>query len=220
MVPHEDIYFQLVDLPAVHPEHPIPWLTSTLETADAGLLVLDLSDPACVEQVDAVQVVLREQRVTLTLRWKSGRESAGTATESEDDPFGLELPTLILANKVDRLADVDAELRTFLEVTGLAYPALAVSATTGQGLGNISPWLFNQLGIVRVYTKVPGRLPKRDRPFVLRRGQTVEDVARLVHKELARSFQYAPVWGKSGFNGHHVGREYELADGDTVELHA
>jgi ribosome-interacting GTPase 1 len=220
MVPHEDIYFQLVDLPAVHPEHPVPWLTSTLETADAGLLVLDLSDPACVEQVDAVQVVLREQRVTLTLRWKSGRESAGTATESEDDPFGLELPTLILANKVDRLADVDAELRTFLEVTGLAYPALAVSATTGQGLGNISPWLFNQLGIVRVYTKVPGRLPKRDRPFVLRRGQTVEDVARLVHKELARSFQYARVWGKSGFNGHHVGREYELADGDTVELHA
>jgi len=60
----------------------------------------------------------------------------------------------------------------------------------------------------------------RDRPFVLRHGQTVEDVARLVHKDLARSLKYARVWGKSGFDGQHVGREHPLADGDVVEVHA
>src|SRR5262250_1225564 len=36
MMPHEDIYFQLVDLPAVSPEHPVPWLASTLEPALAA----------------------------------------------------------------------------------------------------------------------------------------------------------------------------------------
>jgi ribosome-interacting GTPase 1 len=215
MMPHEDIYFQLVDLPAVSPEHPVPWLASTLETADAGLLILDLGDPACLEQVDAVQVVLRERRVTLTHRWELGGESA----EDDDDPFALELPTLLLANKADRLADADAELQALLEVTGLRYPALAVSATTGQGLGKIGPTLFSHLGIVRVYTKAPGRSAKRDRPFTLRRGQTVEDAARLVHKDLVRSLAYARVWGRSGFDGHHVGRDYALADGDLVELH-
>jgi ribosome-interacting GTPase 1 len=45
---------------------------------------------------------------------------------------------------------------------------------------------------------VPGRPPDRDRPFSLRRGQTVEDVARLVHKDVARSLKYARVWAKPG----------------------
>ena len=91
--------------------------------------------------------------------------------------------------------------------------------TTGWGLGEIGPLLFCQLGIVRVYTKVPGRPPNRDRPFTLRRGPRVEDVARLVHKDLARSLKYARMWGKSVFDGQHVGRDHPLADGDVVELH-
>jgi ribosome-interacting GTPase 1 len=220
MMPHEDIHFQLVDLPAVSPEHPITWLAGTLETADASLLVVDLGDPACVEQVEVVHAVLRERRVTLTERWERAGASAGVTADSDGDPFAVRLPALLLANKADRLADADAELRAFLEVLGLRYPALAVSATTGRGLGNIGPWLFDHLGIARVYTKVPGRPPDLGRPFTVRRGQTVEDVAELVHKDLARSIKYARVWGKSGFDGHHVGRNHPVADGDVIELHA
>ena len=178
MMPYQDISFQLVDLPPVSREHQVPWLASALQTADGCLLVVDLSDPACVEQVEAVHAFLRERRVTLTDRWEP-------ADESDEDPFALRLPTLLLANKADRLVDGDAELRAFLELTGLRYPALAVSATTGRGLGEIGPWLFNHLGIVRVYTRAPGRAPDRERPFILRRGHTVEDVARLVHKDIA-----------------------------------
>lgn len=220
MMPHENISFQLVDLPAVSPEHPVPWLASTLQTADASLLVVDLCDPACLEQVGAVHRVLGERRVTLTDRWEPAGESAGPAAEAGDDPFALRLPALLLANKVERLADGDAELRAFLEVTGLRYPALTVSATTGHGLGKIGPWLFSHLGVARVYTKAPGRLPDRSRPFILHRGQTVEDVARLVHKDLARSLRYARVWGITGFDGQQVGREHPVKDGDVVELHS
>jgi ribosome-interacting GTPase 1 len=210
MMRHEDISFQLVDLPAVSPEHPVPWLATTLQTADACLLVVDLGDPACVERSEAVQTVLRAWRVTLTHRW----EPVG----DDEDPFALQLPTLLVANKADCLTNADAELGAFLEVTGRRYPALAVSATTGRGLGDIGPWLFSHLGIVRVYTKAPGRA-RQDRPFTLRRGQTVEEVARLVHQDLAHSLKYARVWGKSVVDGHHVGRDYPLADGDMVELH-
>src|SRR5262245_18888099 len=183
--------------------------------ADAGLLVVDLGDPACVERTEAVLTVLRECRVTLTHRW----EPAGTAAPDDDDPFALQLPTLLVANKADSLTSADAELSAFQEITGLRYPAQAVSATTGLGLGDIGPWMFSQLGIIRVYTKAPGRAAKQDRPFTLRRGQTVEEVARLVHGDLARSFKYARVWRKSVVDAHHVGREYPLVDGDMVELH-
>ena len=220
MMPYEDIRFQLVDLPAVSPEHPVSWLASSLQTADASLLVVDLGDPGCIERIAALRVVLREKRVRLTERWEPEGEPAREAAENDEDPFALRLPAVLLANKADLLAGVDTELQAFLELTGIRYPAFAVSASTGLGLGEIGPLVFCQLGIVRVYTKLPGRPPDRDRPFTLRRGQTVEDVARLVHKDLARSLKYARVWGKSGFDGQHVGREHPMADGDVVELHA
>ncbi len=220
MVPHEGIHFQLVDLPPISPEHLVPWLASAVQTADACLLVMDLGDPACLEQVGAVHAMLRERRVTLTDRWEPAGDLAGPAAESPDDPFALRFPALLLANKADRVPDPEAELRTFLGLAGLSYPARAVSATTGQGLGELGPWLITHLGIVRVYTKAPGRPPDRDRPFTLRRGQTVEDVARLVHKDLAGTLKYARVWGTAGFDGQHVGRDHLVADGDVVELHA
>ncbi len=220
MMPHENISFQLVDLPAVSPEHPVPWLASTLQTADASLLVVDLGDPACTDQVEAVRTILRERRVTLTDRWELAGECAAAAGEGAEDPFALRLPALLLANKVEFLVDGDAELRAFLEVTGFRYPALTVSAATGQGLGTIGPWLLSHLGVARVYTKAPGRPPDRGRPFILHRGQTVEDLARLVHKDLARALRYARVWGTTGFDGQQVGREHPVEDGDVVELHS
>ncbi len=54
----------------------------------------------------------------------------------------------------------------------------------------------------------------------MRRGQTVADVAELVHQDLARSLRYARVLSKGGFDGQHVGRTRSVADGDVIELHA
>ena len=166
--------------------------------------------------MQALHAILRDKHVTLTERW----DAVTTGTDVGDgDPFALRLPALMLANKADLAADEAAEVEVFRELTGLNYPALAVSAITGQGLGEVGAWLFGHLGIVRVYTKTPGKPAEKDRPFTLRRGQTVEDVARLVHKDLAHSLKYARVWSRTGIPGQHVGREHALADGDVVELH-
>jgi ribosome-interacting GTPase 1 len=212
MMPHDDVHFQLIDLPPIAPEHPVPWLVGTLQTADAALLVVDLGEASCVEQLQAVQALLEAQRVTLTERWE--------APQDEEDPFARRLPTLLLANKAEGIADLDSELQTLRELTQLRLPVLAVSAITGQGLGELGPWLFQHLGIVRVYTKTPGHAADKHRPFTLRRGQTVGDVARLVHQDLARTLRYARIWGRSGFEGQQVGHEHCVADGDIVELHA
>jgi ribosome-interacting GTPase 1 len=215
MMPHEDVYFQLVDLPAISPEHPVPWIADAMQTADGCLLVVDLSDAACVEQMQPLHDVLRQRGATLTHLW----EPVAGAAALDDDPFGLRFPTLILSNKSERLTQPDEELRVFRELTGLPYPALSVSAATGQGLGELGPFLFRNLRVLRVYTKTPGHAPDRERPFTLRHGQTVGDVARLVHQDLTRKLRYARVWGKSGFDGQQVGREHKVEDGDIVELH-
>jgi ribosome-interacting GTPase 1 len=220
MMLHDDVHFQLIDLPAVSPEHPVPWLASALQMADAALLVIDLSEPSCVEQLQCVHAVLRERRVSLSERWPATAGDTGIPLAADDDPFALRLPALLLANKSDRIADAQAELDAFRELAAAAYPALSISAATGRGLAEIGPWLFQNLGIVRVYTKLPGKPADHQRPFTLRRGQTVRDVARLVHKDLERTLRFARVTGHSGFGGQQVGPEHLLADGDVVELHA
>jgi ribosome-interacting GTPase 1 len=224
MLPHEDVHFQLLDLPPIAAEHPVPWIGAALQTADAAALVVDLKEAACLEQLQALIGILAGRRVTLSARWPAGdppqeREALAGDAAGERDPFSVRLPTLLLANKADLAADADAELRVLRELSGLPFPALAVSAETGRGLGDLGPWLFRHLGIVRVYTKVPGHAADRQRPFTLRAGQTVGDVARLVHGELAHRLRYARLWGRSGFDGQQVGPEHRLADGDVVELH-
>src|SRR5690606_42108467 len=98
-------------------------------------------------------------------------------------------------------------------------PALACSASTGEGLDGLGRFQFEGLGIVRVYTKAPGKAPEMDRPFTVRHGATVLDVARLVHKDIAGSLKYARAWGKNVFDGQQVGPEHLLSDGDVIELH-
>jgi ribosome-interacting GTPase 1 len=225
MMPHEDIFFQLIDLPPMAPEHPVPWIGSTLQTADAALLVIDLGEPACVEQLQSACALLADRRISLSERWPAvgGQGDAGGSAGEQPagaDPFGVRLPTLLLANQADRVADPATEMQALLDVADLSFPALAVSAETGFGLGELGRWLFAQLEVVRVYTKLPGHAADRQRPFTLRRGQTVGDVARLVHRDLVRTLRYARIWGPSGFDGQTVGHVHQVADGDVVELHA
>ena len=136
--------------------------------------------------------------------------------------FALRLPTLLLANKADLLDHADTDLEVLAELEEPHFPVMLVSVQTGLGLGELGGWLWRRLGLVRVYTKAPGKAAERSRPFTLRAGeQTVEDAARLVHRDMARTLKYARVWGRSvTADGQHVGREHLLADGDVLELHA
>ena len=100
------------------------------------------------------------------------------------------------------------------------FPVLATSATSGRGLAEIGPFLFSALGIVRIYTKAPGKSVDRSRPFTMRRGDTVLDVALRVHPDLARTFRFARIWGSGQFSGQQVGADHPVADTDVVELHS
>jgi ribosome-interacting GTPase 1 len=66
---------------------------------------------------------------------------------------------------------------------------------------------------------VPGRPPEQDRPFTLRRGATVEDVARRVHKDVATALRYARRWPQGRGNAHQVGHDHQVEDRDLLELH-
>ena len=214
MLPYQDISFQLVDLPAISDDFVAPWIQTALQPADAVLLIVDLMDPATPEAIGLVIDLLEQKKVTLISGWTKDQP----LVEDEEDVFRLRLPTLLVANKSD-LSGGDDDLEVLVELAGVDFPRLAVSATTGEGLDALGKFLFEQLGIVRVYTKMPGKPPEMDKPFTVRVGATVHDVAELVHRDIAGSLRYARAWGAKVFDGQQVGPEHPVADGDIVELH-
>ena len=66
---------------------------------------------------------------------------------------------------------------------------------------------------------MPGKPPDMERPYTIRRGGVVLDVAELVHRDIAQSLKSARLWRDGTFDGQHVGGEHDLQDGDVVELH-
>lgn len=233
MLRFEDIAFQLVDLPPITAERMEPWMPQLLQSTEAAWLVIDLADPACTEHLLAIRSALAQRKITLCDDWPGLSAASLSRTETQPhaatletsdvegipDPFRVQLPALLVANKCDLDPDPD-EVRVLEELAGVRFPAVGVSATSGSGLDQLARFLFNALGIVRVYTKLPGQPPDKRRPFTVRRGQTVLDVARLVHQDVARALKFARLWGSSAFDGQQVGAEHRVNDGDIVELHA
>ncbi|MBW1752805.1 MAG: TGS domain-containing protein, partial [Deltaproteobacteria bacterium] len=95
---------------------------------------------------------------------------------------------------------------------------LPVSAITGRNLELLKQTIFQQLEIIRVYSKAPGKEPDLSQPFVLKKGHTVHDFAGKVHKDFVQKLKVARVWGESVYDGQMVQRDHALHDGDVVEL--
>ena len=221
MLQFEDTHIQLIDLPPVSADFMETWIVNALQPADGALLVVDLSDPECVDQIPAILQRLAEKKIFLLEQWPGFEQIARSKADKADDeldPFRIELPTILAANKSDLDPGPD-EVKILEELLDLRFPAIACSATTGQGCDEIGALLFQGLQIVRVYTKTPGKPFKREKPFTVRAGQTILDVARLVHKDFAQDLHYARVWGHEVFDGQQVGPEHLVTDGDIVELH-
>ncbi len=219
MYMYEDIPFQLVDLPPISPKHPVPWIVNALQPADASLLVVDVGDPACVERVITVHNLLKERRIELTEVWPSDLPEPATPADDHLATFNMVLPTLLVATKKNLYPDSRAQLHVLEELAGFNFPTLAVSGSTGEGFDELGSRLAAKLEIFRVYTKVPGRPADMTRPFTVRRGQTIADVARLVHRDMAESVKFARIWGERTFAGQQVGKDRPVDDGDVVELH-
>ncbi|GAH36509.1 unnamed protein product, partial [marine sediment metagenome] len=47
----------------------------------------------------------------------------------------------------------------------------------------------------------------------------VDEIARLVHRDLAASFRHARIWGRGSYDGQQVGKDHVVQDGDILEIH-
>ena len=210
MMKFENIKIQLVDTPPVAPEEVETELAELVKTADGVLLILDLADQETPSILENLVLRLKEKRLELA--------SENPAQPSEAGRFVKR--TLIVANKCDG-AQADENLAFLKEYFGPAYVFFAVSAARGDGLEELRKKIFRLLDILRAYSKVPGKKADFNDPFSLKKGTTVIDLARAVHKDFFEKFKYARIWrqGSLALQGQMVNRDFALEDGDIVELH-
>jgi uncharacterized protein len=209
MMPFKNVQVQLVDTPALSQEMFETWMTSVIRSADITLLVVDLSSPTLLDDIEFIRGKLKEHKIELVRK-----------AEEKIDPEGLaKIKTLIVGTHLDAECAKD-NLDALKDLYGAEFEVLSMSIAGGEGAEKFPETIYNALEVVRVYTKTPGKPADKSDPVVLRRGSTVDDFASGIHKDIARNLKYARIWSTNKLDGLRVPRDYIFEDEDICELHS
>jgi ribosome-interacting GTPase 1 len=209
MMPWQDVFVQLVDTPPITNDYMESYTQGLIRGSELALLMVDLENDSGIEQCQEVIDRLQTTKTRL----------AGRSYLDEND-IGLSYTqTFLVPNKID-LPDAAERLELLHELCPWDYPEHVISAQAGTGLEPLRGAIYGAMDVVRVYSKLPAaREADRDRPFTLRRGSTVIDMAGQVHKDFLENLKFARVWGTAVHDGTAVKGDHVLHDGDVVELH-
>ncbi len=206
MMPVNDIQVQLVDTPALNPDYIDPEMMDFLRRADLLILTVDLA-AGTLGQFEESIAMLADNRIL-----------APHAHQPEEDSRAwFRVPMLVAAAKNDD-EESDEVYEIFRELTGSEWRIIPLSVHKQRNIEQLKRLIVEELGIIRVYSKTPGKKADLEEPFVLKKESTVEDFAEKVHRDFVKNLKAARVWGSSAFDGQRVQRDYILHDGDIVEL--
>ena len=208
MMPYENIQIQLVDTPPIAAEFMEPWLAGIIRSADLVCLVVDLGAENMLDKITEVSQKLQEYKIVLERK------------EGETNPLDgiAHKKTFILGNKID-LPLSEANLRMLKEKYGQNLTIFTISAKEKRNLEEFKRFIYNSLEILRVYTKTPGKKADYEDPVIMKKGSTLLEAARAIHKDFAYNLKYARVWGEGVYDGQMVQKDFVLKDGHVVEFH-
>jgi hypothetical protein len=202
----DNVQVQLIDTPPLNREYMDPEMLNLIRRADLILLVLDLqTDPD--RQLEEAVDILEGYRIIPLHRQHLHDMQIGKAFK----------PLLVLANKCDDEDSVEV-YELFCQLADDEWVCLPVSTATSRNLEQMKQRVFEMLGVIRIYSKAPGREPDMTAPFVMKAGSTLEEFAGKIHQDFLENLAFARVWGSTAFEGQMVQRDYVLHDEDIVEL--
>ena len=209
MMQFEDVAIQLIDTPPVTPDVLPPDIIGLVRGADLVMLFLDASEDEGLVQCRCVLD-----------RFQSTKTRLARDTYVDEDDLGVTYTqTFLIVNKTD-VEDAELRLQLFQEEGLPDFEYHFVDSRTTASLDTLGQRIFEALDVVRIYTKMPkAKEPDMDRPFTIRRGGTLADIAAQIHKDVAAGLKSARVWGTAVHDGTVVKPDYVLHDKDIVELH-
>ncbi|KAF8528033.1 P-loop containing nucleoside triphosphate hydrolase protein, partial [Hysterangium stoloniferum] len=121
------------------------------------------------------------------------------------------IPCLYVFNKIDSIS--------LEQVDKLAREdhSLVISCEMDLNLDGLLGRIWEELSLVKIYTKKRGDHPDLTDPICLRKGATIIDVCNGIHRSLAPNFRYALVWSsKFAPHAQKVGLTHVVQDEDVV----
>lgn len=210
MMPWEDVFVQLVDTPPITADVFDPDTQGLIRSSDLAVFLVDLANDEGVEYAgDALTKI------------QSTKTKLGPTTELDPEDIGVSYTkTYLVPNKID-VPDWKERLKIFHEFYDADFESFPISAAEKIGLDVLADAIYASLDVVRVYTKMPNRKePDFEKPFTIKSGGTLLDVAQLIHKDLVKNFKHAKVWGSEVHDGTIVRGDYVVHDRDIVEIHS
>lgn len=208
MMAWEDVTVQLIDTPPITDSLFEPYLLNFVRSADLVVLTFGGASDDAPEATATVIDQFRQRATALS-----------TTTGFDEDDFSkLNVKTLLVVTH-GRDSEVRDRLDFFREMVPTAFATVPVDLDQTADRELLRKSIFDGLGLIRLYTKAPGKPADFSSPFTIPIGGTVEDLAHKVHRDLADKLKFAKIWGTSAADGQSVGRDHVLADKDLVELH-
>lgn len=199
MMDYENIKIQIVDTPPLYEEAPA-WLYGLYRNGDLLMILLDVNKDI-VSDFKKIHSALDKKNIFIS-----------------EHEFGDVKKVIIVLNKVDTLTD--EKIRSaFMKRYQDEYSILNLSIMQSTGIDILKKEIFNNLEIIRVYTKKIGKPIIKEDPVVLNKGATVMDAAEHIHKDFKKKLKFARLWSDSDYNGQRVEKNHVLADGDVIEFH-
>jgi hypothetical protein len=209
MMPWEDVTVQLIDTPPITADYMDSHLHGLVRAADLALLLVDLAEDNGVELCQDVLDRLSQTKTRLAAQSSLDEQDVGLSYTR----------TFVVPNKIDA-PGAPERLALLHELLPLDFPEYVISAEHGAGLEALRAAIYQSMDVVRIYSKLPSaKEPDRERPFTVRRGSTLLEMAGLVHKDFLSGLKFARVWGAAVHDGTQVKGDYVLHDKDVVELH-
>ncbi|MGE0793103.1 MAG: OBG GTPase family GTP-binding protein [Candidatus Woesearchaeota archaeon] len=125
------------------------------------------------------------------------------------------MPAITVINKMDLVAE--EELNRIMK----KYNAdIAISAKNNIGMEELKEIIYNKLDLINIFLKEPAKPADMEVPLIMFKDCTIKNVCDKLHKDFARKFKFARVWGISAkFGGQKVMMKHSLKDGDVLEIH-
>ena len=223
MLDYENIQFQLIDIPPITEDFVQPWVLDIVRNADLLLLVLSLASDEILDQIETVKLALIKANIRTVGQFQPNQQDIAAISTNDVNGMGafavkFTKRALIVANQMDN-QDASDRLEILREFYADESPICPLSAITGDGIDELRIAIYEQMEILRVYTKSPGKPVDPKDPIVLPINGTVIDAAMLLHKDFAENFKYARIWGVNWHDGQTVSRDDVVHDGDILEFH-
>ncbi|MCA9121959.1 MAG: 50S ribosome-binding GTPase [Planctomycetaceae bacterium] len=209
MMPWEDVMVQIIDTPPITAECFDPITQMLIRGADLAVVVVDLGADEGVEQLQALLNKLDGTKTRLAIESYLDASDVGVSYTK----------SIVALNKVD-LAEAPERIELLHELISHELPEYSISGQCPKSLDGLRQAIFESLDVVRVYTKTPDeKAADYNKPYTIRRGQTLLEVAEQIHKDFACKLKHAKVWSQA-FNAASIVRaDYEPRDRDVVEFH-